>query len=174
VTDQEIATLIIAAAALLLGIRSELRAHRHDRLVLRVIPKIGYPVGPMPSSEPRIAIEVVNESKFPVTIDEVGFELHGTVSRFAITLPILGDGKPWPRRLEPFDAVITYALVDERFSSVLGRLKRAYASTSTGHTRYGTSPALKKAKKLGTIPPFPRNRPTSGQPGYVNISDFDL
>lgn len=169
----DIATLTIAALGLYLGIRSEWRAHRHDAIRLRVIPKVAYPLGPLASSEPRIAIEVINESRFAVTIDEVGFEVRGERNRFAITLPLVGDGKPWPRRLEPFDAVIAYGVIDARFLSMLPRMKQAYASTTTGHTKLGNSKALRTISRLGAIPPFTRPRPSTGQPGYVNLADLN-
>ena len=171
-TPKDWATLGLAAIGAILGIRSEIRALRGETVRFRVTPKVAYPVGSLPT-DPRIAIEVINEGKFPITIDEVGFEVHGTRNRFAVTLPIIGDGKPWPRRLEPHDAVITYLLADDRFTAVVRRIKRAYASTSTGVTRFGHSPAMRKVVATGSIPPFPRTRSTSGQPGYVNVSDID-
>jgi hypothetical protein len=92
---------------------------------------------------------------------------------FAITLPLVGDGKPWPRRLEPFDSVIAYANIDPHLLSLLPKLKTAYADTATGYKATGHSPALRQITKLGAIPECPRQRSTKSLPGYLNIHDFE-
>lgn len=172
-TLAELLTLGIALAGLILGIRSEWRARRNDRSRLRVIPKIAYPVGPVPDPHPQLAIEVINESAFAVTVDEVGLTFTGDRCRYAITVPIVLDGKSWPRRLEPRDTVIAYGAISKDLLSKFSRLKNAYASAATGETFHGHSAALQTVAAHGAVPPYPRTRSSEGLPGYINVSDFN-
>ena len=169
----EIATLTIAAAGLLLGLRSEWRAWRQDTIRGRVVPKISYPVGPVLEADTKLAIEVVNHSAFPVTIDEVGFRVRGDKNRYAVTVPIIVDGRPWPRRLEPRDSVFAHIKVDTHLAGLLLRIRDAYASAATGESFFGTSQALQMITRHGQIPAFDRSRSSGGLPGFVNVSEVD-
>jgi hypothetical protein len=106
---QEIVTLSIAVVGLLLSTRNAWRDHRRDKVRIRVIPKISYPIGPMPDPRPCFGFEIINNGVFPVTIDDVGFLFAGTKKRGSISAPILHDKGEWPRRLEPHSAVTLYS-----------------------------------------------------------------
>lgn len=168
----EAATLIVALGGLVLGLRSEWRAYRNDRVRLRVVPKIAYPVGPHPDYEPRLAFEIINEGSFPVTIDDLGFYVRGSGNRFAISDPIREPAVAWPCRLEPHSSQTFHALLTPTTRAQLALWRCAYVSTASGHTTKGNSNALKALAKSGSVPPFPRNLSKSGLPGFILVSDF--
>jgi len=101
-------TLGIAVAGLLLGIRSAWRDHKRDKVQLRVIPKVAFPVGPMADPRPRLAFEIINDGFLPARVSEVGLLYHGTRQRGALLVPILAGGDSWPLRLEPHSSVTVY------------------------------------------------------------------
>ncbi|MGE3651567.1 MAG: hypothetical protein AB7G10_24770 [Reyranellaceae bacterium] len=127
----------------------------------------------MPDSAPRLALEIVNDSSFPITVDEIGLRVRGTVNRFAVTVPEVVDGQPWPRRLEPRASVTAYARIDEEVLSLLPNVRDAYASTAAGETFYGHSPALRVLARTGAIPPLKRGLSRDGLPAYITVLDFD-
>lgn len=90
------------------------------------------------------AIEVVNLSTFPVTIDNVGFELIKNDTRMSIVEPIFSDEGKWPRRLDQRESVTIYGslphLLKEPGTCII---KNAFAETSCGKLFRGTSGALK-------------------------------
>ena len=99
------------------------------------------------STEPLdsyFAIEVVNISSFPVTVDNVGFELIKDDRRMSIFQPILMDEGKWPRRLDQRESVTVYGslphILDDPGTC---RIKNAFAETSCGKICRGTSGALK-------------------------------
>lgn len=124
-----------------LGIMNMWRVMERDRVKLRVTPKTAYPVG-SPDTRVRLCIEVTNLSAFAVTVSEAGLTLRRSPIRLGLAVPILIDGGPWPRRLEPRASVTVYfapeLITDPRCSSA----GKAYATTACGETRYGTSKAL--------------------------------
>ena len=146
-----IITLVIAAIGAVLGIINTAHLLSQRKVRLRVIPmsvaaQLGsgiltsqheYKPGTM------LGIEVINLSVFPVTISEVGYTLRGVSSRAAVAWPELTDQKGWPRRLEPRESVSAYI----NPSLLTRQVRRAYARTQCGVTRYGTSPALKELKR---------------------------
>lgn len=96
-----------------------------------------------PSGAILFSIEVINLSTFPVTVKEVGLDLPGDPGRGAVGMPILPDGKPWPRRLEAREAVTV--LCDPLASFPAGtRVGKAYARLASGEERRGSSPALRQ------------------------------
>jgi hypothetical protein len=137
------ATLGIAVAGAVLGIVNTCHQLGRDRPKLRVVPLWGmFTIGPDLSST-RLAIEVVNLSAFPLTVQDVGF-LRGKFKgkRIALIVPIILDGKPWPRRLEPHDSVTVWCPEGIENSAEMQEARRAYAKTTSGVVRYGTSPAF--------------------------------
>ena len=104
----------------------------------------------IPNGEGAICIEVVNLSAFAVTVTEVGFAprfTRGTLPRrYSVLQPAFLDHKPWPRRLEPREAVTAYIDPD---SAIDGRrdYHKAYARTSCGEIVYGRSPALDQIRE---------------------------
>ena len=162
-------TAALAFVGVLLGVRSEWRAHRSGRVQLRVTPMLSYPFNLPMLPAPGICIQVANLGSFAVTIDRIGFVNERKEDDFTIVSPIRVDGGPWPRRLEPHESVKLYALADERFLSSLPSIKAAFAETSTNVLVSGTSKAFKRLRRLGRIPPLGR-RIVSQISGTIDVS----
>jgi hypothetical protein len=137
----EAVTFAIAVLGAVLGLINTWHSIDKKRVKIRVRPKHAIPQG---AADPRITfcIEVTNLSEFAVTIDEAGVFYKGTENRGAYTQPILIDGKPWPRRLEPRSSVTVYGQLPKPKPG--HPLKCAYAHTECGVTRRGSSPAFKQ------------------------------
>lgn len=137
----EAITLAIAVLGAALGLINTWHAIDKKRVKLRVRPKHAIPLG---AANPGITfcIEITNLSEFSVTIDEAGVFYKGADARGAYTQPILIDGKPWPRRLEPRSSVTVYGQSPQTKPG--HPLKCAYARTECGVTRTGSSPAFKQ------------------------------
>ncbi|WP_126173457.1 hypothetical protein [Altericroceibacterium xinjiangense] len=132
-------TLCIALLGAVLGIINTWNSVSQRRVKLRVSP--AWAVGPFGGA---FGIEVTNLSAFALTISEVGF-LHNrpvssTPARIVVSDPVVTDGKPYPRRLEPREQVTVY--FDPRTIPPGKRLWRAYAKTACGELKHGGSPAL--------------------------------
>jgi len=134
-------TLSIAVLGAVLGIINTWHALDRSRVKLKVRPAHAIPVG---GADPELTffIEVTNLSAFAVTVHDVGVFYHGTDRRGSFVRPVLIDGGPWPRRLEPRSSVTVYGQRPE--SSPEMRIKCAYAKTECGVTKTGSSPALKQ------------------------------
>ena len=171
-TPADWATLVIAIGGLILGIRSEIRARRHDAVRLRVIPKFAFPVGPMPDPNPCFAFEIINDGFRPVTVSEVGFFFRGTTHRAAITSPILNGDEKWPARLEPHSSTTVYTSSSELGNPRLPSVDCAYVMTASDLIFRGTSPALTHFVQHGQIPTPKRRFARSGMPGYFTVKDF--
>jgi hypothetical protein len=161
---KDIITSVAAVVGMVLGIYNFVRARSADRVRLRVIPKaasfrgrdqsgrdfylhnrdrfdVDHPTRP-PGT---LALEVINLSKFAVTVDEVGLMPFFKRERFALVVPILPDGKPWPRKLEPRESVTVHFDVKRlRDFNNIQSARRAYASTACGTTCCGSSGALRE------------------------------
>jgi hypothetical protein len=139
-------TLAIASVGAVLGVINTWSALDKSRVKLRVLPKHAIPVG---SADPRLTfcIEVTNLSDFAVTVEDVGVFYRGTNRRGSIILPMFFDAGGWPRRLEPRSSVTLYS--ETPTASAGHPIKCAYATTQCGHTKTGTSPALKELAKAG-------------------------
>ena len=100
----------------------------------------------MPEGKRGFAIEVTNLSSFPVTVDEVGFEIDrrniAKNPRASVAYPELYDGKPWPRRLEPRENVSVHLRLQDMEIHRGRKIGRAYAKTACDEVGYGGSPAL--------------------------------
>ena len=173
VSGLDAATLAIAIGGLLLGVRSAWRDYARDRVRVRVIPKLAYPVGPIPDRRPRLAFEIINDSTFPVTVDEVGFLYHGTKMRGAMAVPIVPNGEKWPHRLEPLSAITVYSLPEYLLETVRRPVKSAYVSTTTGRVIPGTSKILKAMVETHEVPTYPRTLSSTGTPGFVTIAELE-
>lgn len=139
-------TFAAAMIGAVLGIMNTWNAVDQRRVRLRITPKHVLSVRGR-----SFAIEGINLSAFPVTIDEVGFEIKGQGvtkrSRAVVAYPELPDGKPWPRRLEPREDV-SACLSVAHLSIYRGKkIGRAYATTACDVTRYGSSPALAQLRE---------------------------
>lgn len=139
-------TLAIALVGAVLGVVNTWQSLSKSRVKLRVLPKHAIPVG---SADPRLTfcIEITNLSDFAVTVEEAGVFYEGTNRRGAIVYPVFADGGHWPRRLESRSSVTVYS---ETPSSLPGHpIRAAYAVTQDGHTKSGTSAALKQIARAG-------------------------
>ncbi len=139
-------TLAIAVLGAVLGVINTWHAIDKKRVKVRVRPKHAIPIG---AADPRLTfcIEITNLSEFAITVDEAGVFYTGTDKRGAYTPPVIIDGKPWPRRLEPRSSLTVYG---QPPTPPPGHsLKCAYARTECGVTRTGTSPAFKQLIAAG-------------------------
>lgn len=137
----EAITLAIAVLGAVLGLVNTWYQLDRSRVKLRVSPKHAISVG---AADPRLTfcIEITNLSAFAVTIEEAGVFYKGTQARGAYAQPVLIDGGPWPRRLEPRTSVTVYGQPPTAKPGY--PLRCAYARTSCGVTRRGNSPAFKQ------------------------------
>lgn len=143
-TGLEIATLGVAILGAGLGIINTLQSIDRDRVKLRVTPKTAFSFFPgAVETTTSLCIEVLNRSTFPVTISEVGLTLHGTDKQFKLFQPILHDGGPFPRRLEPRSSFTAYFEPGAENHPAFASVKSAYAKTDCGETATGDSPALR-------------------------------
>ena len=146
ITTFQAVTLSIAVLGAALGVINTLHGLDKSRLKLKVRPAHAIPVGSADSNL-TFCIEVTNLSAFAVTVREVGVLYKGTKERGCITQPVLIDGGPWPRRLEPRSSVTVYG--QQPGSSLERRIKTAYAKTECGVTKTGSSPALRQISRNG-------------------------
>lgn len=159
---KDIVMMLTALVGAVLGIHNWFRIRAQDRVNLRVVPKASWFQGrgvggreyylsdqhhyPLEAPKPpdTLALEIINLSKFPVTVDEVGLKRRWSGRRMVMPLPILPDQGEWPRRLEPRETVMVRFDPTELVSSeVIESANRAYAATACGSTCHGTSGALK-------------------------------
>ncbi|HVN21844.1 MAG TPA: hypothetical protein VMU05_23865, partial [Dongiaceae bacterium] len=142
----EVVTLILATVGTVLGLVITYVQLNTRRVRLKVIPSSALvaPAGALTNVNDHfpggtLAIEVVNLSAFPVTVAEVGYTLPAR-HRAVIRKPLMADGKPFPRRLEPRESCTAYVT---DLSSVPKNIQQAYARTACDETRFGNSRALK-------------------------------
>jgi hypothetical protein len=155
-------TLLVAVVGATLGVVNFALRLRDDRVKLKVVPKLAFMQGTgiLNSATqgnliqymerygpPNIGIEVVNLSKFPVVISEVGLRESGFLTpdvRAVLVTPLLPHGDKWPKRLEPRESVSAYFEADVSRSYQFTSKTRAYATTACDVTKAGTSGALKE------------------------------
>ena len=117
---------------------------------MRLVVRPSYAIDPNGQRTTMLCIAVTNFSSFAMTINEVGYTGRAGAKRgkrAMIFQPHVIDGKPWPRRLAPREAVSLYFGVEDvpRDPSFLAR---AYAGTECGVYAYGTSPAMDQLRSL--------------------------
>ncbi len=163
--NKDIIFAIAAFVGMSLGLYNLIYERVKERVRLMVIPKStikkiimttgheGYITSKTDFDPFRIneyfAIEIINRSRFPVVVSEVGFTGRFNRDRMAIMLPITFDNVPWPRKLEPRSSLTAYGLFQELVSSGrFDKIKYAYVKTECDTICFGTSKALKRAKKF--------------------------
>ena len=141
-------TFGLALLGAVLSVINTWKALDHDKVKLKVTPKHAIPVGGLEGSGIAFCIEVINRSAFPVTVTEIGFLLRGTKERAAIYQPVMMDNRTLPLLLESRGSFTGY-MMNDAFEDSNKVPRRAYARTSCGVQRTGTSPALaQKAKEI--------------------------
>ena len=133
VTPLDAITLAIAALGAVLGIINTWQAVDQNRVKLRVSVRVAYFfVGPQLSTDPQLAIEVINRSPFPLTISEIGLELRDSRDVLALVQPIFADGGKLPRRLESRSALTGYTAQGDTLRMLSRNPSRGYAKTDSG------------------------------------------
>ncbi len=130
-----------------LGIINTWHALDQSRVKLKVLPAQAFPVGGAPESI-DVSVTVTNLSSFPLTVNEVGFYFKGLAhddKRAVFTDPVLLDGGPWPRRLEPRSSVSVFGELPDPAPGL--KLRCAYATTDCGTTKEGDSPGFRQAAR---------------------------
>jgi len=84
----------------------------------------------------------VNLSAFPITISDAGFG-RTAQGRHVFIRPEVTQGKTWPARLEPREAVTVFGRVGDNLDPAVMSKPVAYAETDCGVIQYGTSPIFR-------------------------------
>lgn len=108
------------------------------------------------NSKDLFAIEVINLSKFPVVIEEVGFvSKKNKKERMYIPDPLLNGAGDWPKKLESREAITLYGKLSGILSSNMSSsLFGAFALTACGHKEVGNSEALKQLIEFSKNTPY--------------------
>lgn len=93
-------------------------------------------------TQPGLCIEAVNRGRAAVTLMEVGLTRGEDGPQIALREPFLHDDGPWPRTLEPGEAVVCHFGSGLAGHPVLREVRRAYAVTADGRVLYGNADAL--------------------------------
>lgn len=130
-----------------LGMINTWAAVNQRKVKIRVRPSHAFMV---PHGARAVSLDIVNLSSFAVTLQEVGFVppgAHGRLpKRIVPPRPVTSDGKPWPRRLQPREAVTVYFDYEDLRGK--GRLMgRAFIRTSCEELAFGESPALRQLRR---------------------------
>ena len=165
---KDIIVMVAAIVGMVLGIYNFVHSLITEHVRLRIIPKSSSYIGrddngrehyinnkdhynfDDPRRQPEtLSVEIINLSKFPVTVDGVGLARRWHRQRMVLAVPILPDRGTWPRKLESRDAVtIHFDAIQLLNVDNIGAVKTAFATTQCGTTRYGTSGALKEFIKI--------------------------
>jgi hypothetical protein len=137
-------TLILAVIGAVLGLINTIDLLNKNRVRLKVIPARCIPMtGFLENLGPLIAIEVINFSAFPVRISDIGFTLPDKL-KVSVFDPIISEGKSLPISLSPHESITFYIKISGIKPQMLKNARKAYARTTSGIMRVGTSPALKQ------------------------------
>ena len=152
-------TLILATIGTVLGIINYWRSIRDEKVRLRVVPVLAWNFGEgimsIRSSRkigelidrygiPRMGVEVINLSKFPITLDEVGL-CEGNIEkreRAPFFQASTHQNETCPIKLAPRESVILYSQDNHCLDYTFTIQSMAYATTSCDTTQNGRSHAL--------------------------------
>jgi hypothetical protein len=138
ITAFQATTLAIACVGAVLGVINTWRTINNDRVRLLITPVYVFVPG---VSDWHLAINVVNQSVFPVTITHVGFDLRGTKNHMQI-FPDARMGSSVPCKLEARTSASFHLSAGAHKSENFHLVSNAYVSTGCGRKYTGTSPAL--------------------------------
>jgi hypothetical protein len=155
---KDVITLLLGAVGTTLGVVNYVRTLVNERVRLRVLPKLAFATGGGFLSDslgarlpeflreygaPFISADVINLSKFPITISEIGLCEGGVKPRRAAFLnpTLVEDGRTWPMRLEPREAGMLVSGEDAANYPFTSRT-RLYVMTACDKTVLATSKAL--------------------------------
>jgi hypothetical protein len=143
-----LASIILGTVGTTLGLVNFVIDRLEKRVRIRVIAKVGAQVhggylattkrenwtegsiGQLDRAVP--ALEIVNISSFPITINEVGYMNFAKQGRAAFIQPTAFPNGPLPYRLQPREAVTFYAERDQVGNHKNHSWKYAYVETSCG------------------------------------------
>lgn len=170
---KEILVSLAASVGMGFGLYNFVNERNKEKVIIKVVPKAILDKGRNSLGQEMVVtsdnefdakrshglfgVEIVNLSKFPVVINEVGYLVTGEIERMLLPLPILGDKGPWPRKLESRDSVTVYGNVNEMLSSpLMPKVHSAFAKTSCGHIGTGSTVALKQLVESAQVGKNPR------------------
>lgn len=136
-------TLALAILGSCLGIYNAIQSRRDRTVRFTVRPTVAYGFGGAAPGARFLSIEVTNHSPFPITIEEVGLtsgKPKGSLPSRAMILPNNIVKGETPLRLDARHGQSIIAFVDELPAGK--HYDHAFARTSAGDIRYGTSNAL--------------------------------
>lgn len=135
----ELVTVVAAGLGAVLGIMNTWHAMGSRKLRLNV--RAAHALLP-PHGGDAVVIEVVNFSLFPVTVEELGFQLLDGRKLIDPSMRCT-DGGPWPRRLESRQSV-SLLLDPQGIFPMLGQVSAPYARTACGSTIRGNRRLFRK------------------------------
>jgi hypothetical protein len=154
---KEVFVAIAAFVGMILGIKNYLNEKSKSKVLLKVIPKSVVYKGKGPDEkdlltlnenkfEPHrsnnlFAIQVVNLSRFPVFIDDVGFWEIASSSKFTIPFPMLCSKTSLPKKLEERESVVFYGNILD-VKNISKEIDSVYVETSCGYRQEASSGAL--------------------------------
>lgn len=132
---KDIVTIFFALVGAILGVFNTVVAQRQARVRLIAKAKYAYMLSNLgDQGSPMACIEVTNMSQFPVFVSEIGFEIIGSQSRFAVTDPITTDRQRFARKLESRQSITGYFEQPRDRTGVAGR---CYVRTESGEQFFG-------------------------------------
>lgn len=138
-------TLTLAALGAVLGVMNTWNEISKRRLRATVRPMHAF----APGYSVNFSIEIINRSDFAVTFTEVGLIVGrargNRPRRMPILRPVVQDGGPWPRRLEPRQSLSLYFNTAD-LAGAGEPIGKAYALTACGGIVKGDSGALRQVR----------------------------
>ena len=159
--NKDIYTLIIASLSFVLGVYNFIHERKKEKIILKVRPKLSniirnensgrsfiktYDEFDSNLSYDYLSIEVINLSKFPVTISNMGFQTN-SAKRVIIPDPIFGDKGNLPMRIESRTSATGLCYLNIIGSEKIKMITKAFVETECGNLFYGDSKILKDIGK---------------------------
>jgi hypothetical protein len=151
--------IIGTIAAIGLGIYNLIYSRRKDQVKIDVIPKVAWSIGYSPDGKLHfkssknilnlekceyIAVDIINQSNFPVVIDEVGFTYKKGKDRLVFN-PIIFDSGDFPRKLESRTGFQAFVPIKNLLIEVKSNMiSKAFVRTQCNNSASGSSKALKE------------------------------